>query len=107
MVCSVFSTKDVIASNAFWLAAHIGTGYYFYSREHMKSVDPVWRVAYSCSGALLFNFGTVLVWATTKMLLPNNDAVRMLFGITSGMAFLEVARRYLSYVDCSFSDVPK
>jgi hypothetical protein len=58
-----------------------------------------WRIGYSIFGAVLFNFGTVLFWATTKTLLPRNDILRSLFGLLSGAAFFYVGQRYLKYVD--------
>lgn len=102
-VCRVFSPHEQLAANTFWLSAHIGTGLYIYSRRHMHSAPKQWRIVYSVGGAVLFNFGTILFLATSKVLLPKSDAFRVLFGVVSGVAFLSVARRYLAFVDDAVS----
>lgn len=101
VIFSLFSPNDLLVSNVVWLSAHIGSGYYIYTRQHVQRATPWLRAAYSVSGAVLFNFGTVLFWATAKQVLPANDALRTLFGLASGAAFLTVARRYLEFVDSS------
>jgi hypothetical protein len=59
------------------------------------------RAVYSVSGAVLFNFGAVLLWATLKEVLPPSNPLRTLFGLGSGVALLTVAHRYLKFVDGS------
>ncbi len=49
---------------------------------------------------MVFNFGTLLFWATTKAaILPNDRMLRMLVGAASGVGFLYLGFRYLDFVD--------
>jgi len=88
-------------SNTLLLNSHIGLGVYLYSRRHMEVASRPWRMAYAVCGSVLFNMGTVMVCAVTKVLLPHIDAVRTVFGVTTGIAFLTIARRYLQFIDDS------
>jgi len=98
-----FSPYQLVVANSLWFNAHIGTGLYLYTRPHIVSVGGAWRVGYSLFGAVVFNFSTVLFWATTKTLLPRNDFVRTLFGLLSGVAFFAIGQKYLAYVDEHFN----
>ena len=101
VLCSIFSPHDALLSNALWLTANVGTGCYIFTRRHVQRATPLWRTVYSVAGALVFSFGSILIWATVRIVLPSSNAVRALFGVTSGIALLEVARRYLAFVDSS------
>lgn len=98
-MCSLFSPNERLASNVVWFGAHIGTGYYLYSRQHMQSLALARRAVYAASGAVLFNFGAVLLWATAKVLLPESDALHVCFGIASGVALLYTGHQYLEFID--------
>ena len=74
-----------------------------YSRRHMRLAAQPWRIIYSVYGSVLFNLGTVMFCAVTKVVLPRIDAVRTIFGIASGFMFLTVAGQYLQFVDDSVS----
>jgi len=96
---SLFSPHQLLVANSLWFNAHIGTGLYLYSRRHISAAGTPARLVYSLFGAVVFNFGTVLVWATTKSLLPRNDALRTVFGLLSGVALFVAGKHYLGYVD--------
>jgi len=89
----------LLVANSLWFSAHIGTGLYLYSRRHIGAAGTPARLVYSIFGSVMFNFGTVLFWATTKTLLPRNDPVRTLFGLLSGVALFAIGKRYLDYID--------
>jgi len=95
----VFPGSDLLVSNALLLTSHAGLGTYLYSRRHMQLVPQPWRVIYSVSGAALFNLGSIMFCAMTKVILPRIDALRTFFGIASGVVFLNVVGRYLQFVD--------
>ena len=101
------SPNELTAANLLWFNSHVGVGLYLYSRKHMKQAKMPYRLAYSAFGSILFNFGSVLIWATTKSLLPNNDTVRSLFGIGSGLALLYIGRDYLEFVDAKVGNLLK
>ena len=97
LVIRVFPKKDI--TNFLLGSALLGTGSYIYSREHMKSAPKSVRVAYSAAGAVLLSFGSVLVWAVLRSIVPPNPTLCTLAGIGSGLAFIKVGSSYLSFVD--------
>lgn len=79
--------------------ALIGTGSYIYTREHMKAAPNCVRIGYSIAVAVLFNFGSVLVWAVLRSFIPPNSALRTLAGVGSGLVAIKVGQNYLEFVD--------
>ena len=65
----------------------------------MKKASNFQRVAFSVYGAVLFNFGTVLFWATTKSLLPGCPYMRSTFGVGAAVLFYYIGKEYLDWVD--------
>jgi len=94
-----FAPYQLLVANSLWFNAHVGSGLYLYTRRHIVPAPGPQRIMFSVVGAVIFNFGTVLFWATTKTLLPRSDFLRTVFGLVSGVAFLAAGRRYLQYVD--------
>ncbi len=101
---SVVSKYDLALANAFFLNSHIGAAIYIYYRQHMKKVSCKTRVMYSVYTAVLFNFGSVLLWATTKTVLPNTPVVGGLFGAFTSFCLLAVGREYLNFIDSLVSE---
>ncbi|XP_076238780.1 uncharacterized protein LOC143181931 [Calliopsis andreniformis] len=97
LVIRVFPKKDI--TNFLLGSALVGTGSYIYSREHMKSAPTSIRIAYSTAGAVLLSFGSVLVWAVLRSIIPPNPTLCTLAGIGSGLAFIKIGSSYLSFVD--------
>jgi len=97
--CRLLSPSDHVVASCLWLNAHLGTGIYIFSREHMRKTTTYYRVVYSVFGSAIFNFGSVLLWAIAKKLLPRNDIARIAFGLSSGLCFLSVGHEYLKFVD--------
>jgi len=104
LFCSVFPGSELLVSNALLLTSHVGLGSYLYGRQHMQLAPQPWRVIYSVCGTMMFNLGSIMFCAITKVLLPRTDALRTLFGIVSGITFLNVAGRYLQFVDNKVSN---
>lgn len=95
-----FGTRDLAAADFLWFNAHVGIGWYIYHRKHIQTLQTPWRVAYSVFGSGIFNFGTVLFWGTIKALVPKlPDAVKIVFGFSSGMLLLYLGKSYLDFVD--------
>ena len=104
----VFSPFDHVVSNALWFNGHLGVGLYLFSRKHLRRAKMPWRITYSVFGAVIYNFGTLLFWATTKAaILPNNATLRSIVGIGSGCAFLFLGHHYLKFVDTQVGNVLK
>merc|ERR1711894_75005 len=98
-----FSPYDLSVSNCLWFNSHLGTGLYIYNQPVISRASPFKRIAYSVFGAMILNFGTVLFWATTKLILPKNNAIRCLFGVGSGFAMLYLGQDFLKFVDSNKS----
>ncbi|XP_013393478.1 uncharacterized protein LOC106161154 [Lingula anatina] len=96
---SIYGSWEVAATHGCWLKAHIGVGLYLYSRNVMKQADMYHRIAYSVFGSVIFNFGSVLLWGYSKLILPDNTAVRVLFGLSTAVALVAVGMDYIKFVD--------
>ncbi|ESO87148.1 hypothetical protein LOTGIDRAFT_107196 [Lottia gigantea] len=96
---SLFQHRDVVIANCFWFEAHIGIGLYLYGSKHLQKASTVHRVEYAVFGSFLFNFGSVLFWATCKSLMPKDSALRTLFGLGSGLALLYIGKEYVDHID--------
>ncbi|XP_043249428.1 uncharacterized protein LOC122395698 [Colletes gigas] len=97
LVIRVFPKKDI--TNILLSSALIGISTYIYSREHMNKAPTSVRIAYSVAGAVLLSFGSVLVWAVLRSVVPPNPTVCTITGIGSGLAFIKVGSSYLNFVD--------
>ncbi|KZC10728.1 PREDICTED: uncharacterized protein LOC107188865 [Dufourea novaeangliae] len=97
LVIRIFPKKDI--TNFLLGSALVGTGSYIYTREHMKKAPTSVRIAYSTAGAVLLSFGSVLVWAVLRSVIPPNPTLCTLAGIGSGLALIKVGSSYLNFVD--------
>jgi hypothetical protein len=91
-------------ANSLWFNAHLGVGLYLFNCKHIRQAQDYNKIMYSVFGTLVFNFGSVLMWATTKSLMPENSAVRVLFGLVSGVGMILMGKEYLAYVDSKCDD---
>ncbi|XP_074103657.1 uncharacterized protein LOC141530460 [Cotesia typhae] len=93
-------SQNVDITNMFLGTSLVGMGSYIYTREHMKPARPVVRVMYSVTGALLFNFGSVLIWAVVKSVFGMNKVTQCtLAGTATGTALIIGGHVYLNFVD--------
>lgn len=60
---------------------------------------------FSAAGGVLFSFGSVLMWAFLKNLLPKNNGVATFVGLTSGFVIVRLTTDYLSEIDTQISEV--
>ena len=96
---SIFEEKDTIVANYFWFNAHLGLGLFLYNQKHLQSVSNRDRIMYSVFGTCIFNFGSVLLWATSKHVVPDAPIFRGLLGLASGGGLLYIAKRYLDHLN--------
>jgi len=82
-----------------------GSGAYIYTRKHLKKVPCQKRVAYAAAGGVLFSFGSVLMWAFLKNILPKNNGIATFVGLSSGFVLVRLTTDYLSEVDGQVSQV--
>lgn len=54
---------------------------------------------FSACGGILFSFGSVLMWAFLKNVLPNNNSLATFAGLTSGLLLVRVSVDYMNDVD--------
>ncbi len=102
---SLVGSSQHVVANCLWFNSHLGVGMFLYSRKHLRRAPMYYRVLYSVYGAVIFNFGTVLFWATTKALLPKCNYLRTIFGVLSGIAFLAIGKEYIDFVDRQAGDL--
>lgn len=57
------------------------------------------RIIFSAYGSVLINFGSILLWATTKSLIPNKFWLRVMFAISSATSLIIIGKEYINYVD--------
>jgi hypothetical protein len=65
----------------------------------MKVIFCLMYLFFSAFGSLLFTFGSVLLWAVLRSVLPHNTAVCSLAGVSSGIVLIQVGQSYLEFVD--------
>ncbi|XP_014473190.1 PREDICTED: uncharacterized protein LOC106743651 isoform X2 [Dinoponera quadriceps] len=97
LVIKVFPKKDI--TNFLLAGTLFGTGSYIYTREHMKNAPERQRILYSVTGAVLLSFGSVLLWAVLRAIIPPNPALCTIAGVSSGLALMKVSASYLQFVD--------
>ncbi|XP_064594856.1 uncharacterized protein LOC135461610 [Liolophura sinensis] len=95
----LFSPFELIVANGLWFNSHLGVGLYIFSRKHIATASVPYRVLYSALGSVIFNFGSVLLWATGKAVLPPHPPTRVAFGALSGLVFLSLGYSYFRFVD--------
>lgn len=57
------------------------------------------KIYFSVTGGILFSFGSVLMWAFLRNLLPKNNGVATFVGIVTGYGIVKLSTDYLSEVD--------
>ncbi|XP_023239878.1 uncharacterized protein LOC111638404 [Centruroides sculpturatus] len=102
----LFSRNSFAVANSLLFNSHLGSGLYLYNRNHMQKASTYYRIMYSVYGALLFNFGSVLLWAVTKTLLPESNILRTIFALSSSFCMLTIGKEYLDFVDNEKSSSP-
>ena len=60
---------------------------------------------YRAANGILFSFGSVLMWAFLKNVLPKNNGLATVAGLTSGFALVKLSTDYLTIIDSQISEV--
>jgi len=95
----IFPEGNQVVANILLFNTHLGSGLYLFSSKHLAAAPLYYRVMYSVFGAAIFNFGSILLWALTKVVLPNNTVVRSVFAVSASMSMLLIGKEYVNYVD--------
>lgn len=99
LLSRLYPDQSVTVANCLLFNSHVGTGVYIYFKSYMRRAPPYHRIMYSAYQAVLFNFGSVLLWAVTKSLLPQSHLVRTIFAASTSLCFLTIGREYLEFLD--------
>ncbi|CRL08283.1 CLUMA_CG020860, isoform A [Clunio marinus] len=83
----------------------LGAGSYIYTRKHLKKASQQNKLAYAAVGGVLFSFGSVLMWAFAKNILPKNNGIATFVGLSSGFIIVRITSDYLNHVDEQISKV--
>ncbi|PSN30399.1 hypothetical protein C0J52_24570 [Blattella germanica] len=97
LVIRFFPKRDI--TNVLLFNTLVGTGLYIYNRPHLNAAPTNLRIVYSTFGAVIFSFGSVLLWAVLRSVIPENVALGTIAGISSGIMLIRVGQNYLQYVD--------
>lgn len=99
IICRVVGDKQALAENVCFIVAHIGTGVYIHEKLSRKPAITPFRCAlYSTTGAVIFNYGSLLILANLKHYLPESKAVRAAIGLGVVGYLFFVGSDYLSRV---------
>ncbi|XP_015186331.1 PREDICTED: uncharacterized protein LOC107071663 [Polistes dominula] len=98
LVIRIFPKRDI--TNVLLFSALAGTGSYIYTREHMVKAH-YQRLLFSGTGALLLTFGSVLMWAVLRSIVPPSPTLCTLIGISSGLLVIKIGSDYMNFVDNS------
>ncbi|XP_059468390.1 uncharacterized protein LOC132192442 [Neocloeon triangulifer] len=93
----LFPKKDI--TSTLLACSTLGTGLYLYNRPHLQSAPTQLRLSFSVYGALLFNFGSLLLFAVAKSYLPENTNLATLVGVASCYSLVKVGTSYLDHID--------
>ena len=104
----VYPEKLIIGRNSRALIFHgalalsgLGTATYIFSRPVFRIMEPPRskQLLWSGFGSLIFNFGSLLLWAICKEIFPKNKLLRAVFALSSSAGLVYVGTDYLQAVD--------
>lgn len=98
---SLFPKWHFGVANGFLFNAHLGVGLYLYNRRSIARAPLPLRILWSVYGSAMFNFGSVLLFSTGKLLLVNDRLIGTLYAIAASLSFLVIGKQYLEFVDRS------
>ncbi|XP_014262014.1 uncharacterized protein LOC106674077 [Cimex lectularius] len=92
-LCPARDVTNVLLANSV-----VGTTLYIYSRPHLKHAPTQTRLLYSGFSAVMFNFGSVLVWAVLRTV-TKSQCIATLVGLLSGFGMVAAGKHCLQYID--------
>jgi hypothetical protein len=99
VLCRLFPQHSVAAANSLWFDAHLGMGVYIYNSSHLSTFPVHRRVSYALFSTVIFNFGSALLVATAKALLPENATLQAVSGAAIQIFLILTGKAYLDQVD--------
>lgn len=86
-------------TNFLLVGSVVGTGLYISNTKLVKCAPKQKQIIYSTCGSLLFTFGSVLLWAVIRNILPDNKYLAVAAGLASGVTLTAVGKEYLEFID--------
>ncbi|PIK48281.1 hypothetical protein BSL78_14857 [Apostichopus japonicus] len=86
-------------ANSFLFNSHLGVGLYLYNSRCLSKAPVHNRILWSVYGSVLFNFGSVLLFSTGKLLLVNDRLIGALYAAAASLSFLVIGKQYVEFVD--------
>uniref|UniRef100_A0A0K8SHZ8 Uncharacterized protein n=1 Tax=Lygus hesperus TaxID=30085 RepID=A0A0K8SHZ8_LYGHE len=96
LIMRMSPTRDI--TNILLGVSITGSLLYIYDRPHLRSSPPSKRMLYSGFGAVIFNFGSVLVWAVLRSSTRSN-CIATIIGLVSGAGLAIAGLNYLKFID--------
>lgn len=62
---------------------------------------------FSAYGSLLFTFGSLLMWALLRSVLPDNKPLATVVGIASGVTLTAVGKEFFDFADSKVTSAAK
>ncbi len=74
-------------------------GLYVYNSGHMSKFPVHRRISYALFSTVVFNFGSALLVATVKNLLPENTTLYVVSGVAIQILLILTGKAYLEHID--------
>lgn len=86
-------------TNACLLNTMTGVGLYLYSRPHLAQATSRDKLIYCGFGSVMFNLGSMLLWALGRTVAPESPLLRTAVGAAGAAGALYLGRSYVLYLD--------
>lgn len=86
-------------TNACLVNSMLGTGLFIHTRPHLASASPKDKVIFCAFGSVMFNLGSMLLWALGRTVAPESPVLRTVFGTAGAVGALYLGKRYVDFVD--------
>lgn len=97
-----FGESDVVVAYALWLNTHICLGTHLYRQRHLQTAPCLDRILFTALSTTMFNFGSVLLWASIKQIIPDRSGQRTLLSVGIGTCLLWMGQRYVNFINKNF-----
>nr|CAH0109411.1 unnamed protein product [Daphnia galeata] len=78
----------------------VGGSLYLASRPHLAAIkDTKQKALFSVYGSTIFTLGSLLLWAMTRVLVPDNTPIRVAAAVGSSIVLLKTGVAYLDIID--------
>ncbi|KAK4004811.1 Uncharacterized protein APZ42_015930 [Daphnia magna] len=78
----------------------VGGSLYLASRPHLATIkDKKQKILFSVFGSTMFTLGSLLLWAMTRVLVPDNTPVRVVVAAGTSIVLLKTGVAYLDHID--------